>query len=290
MAAAPTVVFFNTHHRGHIAPTVTLATNFVAAGVRVVYFAPSASHELLVSAAAELRAYHDDAHWTLSNSALKVVSTPLSLEPDQELLDEQFLVQILPVTVDLLQYCVEQLKTLRPKLVVYDCACPWGKLSASLLAIPAVSSCSSTLIGVEERKQMMSFLVDREDSKACLKWLVENHGLEYDPCDVYCNYDEYTIVWSLPELQPHSKGFPFAHFFGASVGAGPVESQGFDLSSIQAAKKDGKRIVYFSMGTVVGQEGKNVDLLPFYRQMVAHFASNPKYFIIYSVGKEGRSC
>ena len=278
-----TVVFFNTHHRGHLAPTLSLAANFVRAGHKVVYFAPRSAHQLLASTGAELRCYKADEQWNMQQRAVDIVENKLQLPADVALKEELLFVQVLPIAVDILDFCINELKGLSANLVIYDAACAWAKLAASVLNIPAVSSCSSTLMGLEERKAVCGFIGERDDAKACLKWLVENHGLEYDPCDVYCNYDEYTIVWSLPELQPHSKGFPFAHFFGASLDP-TVSDADFPMHALVNAKLTGKRIVYFSMGTVVGQEGWNVDIMPLFHDFLKHFAENEKYFVVMSVG------
>lgn len=287
-----TIVFFNTHHRGHIAPTIALASQFVSAGHRVVYFAPSDGHTLLSCTGAELRHYEGDDHWLLRDRTLGVVEKQLDLPADDLLKKEFLLVQIIPATVALYDFCVAQLRELNPHLVVYDCACAWAKLAASELCFPAVTSCSSTLMGKDERGAVLGFLKDRPEQRACVDWLRRERGIEYEATDAYCNYDEYTIVWSLPELQPHSTAFTNAHFFGTSIPAvaaaackNDAAASDFAWARLEAAKASGKRVVYFSMGTVVGQEGWNIDILPLLRAFVQHFAQLAgRYFVVLSIG------
>lgn len=280
-----TIAFYSTAHRGHLHPTFSLATLFRKAGHRVVYFVPGDAKAAVESLDVEVRCYKGDPCWTLRDAAMRVVGDVFGLEVDRLIEEELLFVQVLPALVDLLSSVSGDLEEWAPDLVIYDSACPWAKIACRRLGIPAVSSCSSTVMARAQQEEVCGFVATRPDTERCRDFLRRVYALEYDPVEVYCNYDDLTIVWSLPELQPHAKALPSARFFGAGLPRREHVGDGSIIRWMQECRDRGKTIIYLSMGTVVGQEKWSVPTTDMLREVMREFAVDQNVAFVVSTGE-----
>jgi len=288
-----TVVFFNTHHKGHLAPTLGLAKLFVLNGIEVVFYAPYSVKlkQQLINIGASYKHYLNDTEWQIKQFAVNVTENLLRQPTDPLLRGGLLFVQVLPTTVGLMDFVLSELQRIRPMLVIYDSASAWGKLGARALDIPAVSSCSSALIGLEEKESVFGFLRNQQYTIEAANLLMSRYGIQYDAIDSYANYEDdpggITIVWSLPILQPPPPHSSFVRYFGASLLSDIGDSNSFDslLSVINEILSKGRKLVYVSLGTVVGQEAWSLNIIPFFKNVIQAFQEHPEYFVVLAVGE-----
>jgi len=120
-------------------------------------------------------------------------------------------------------------------------------------------------------------------------------GIEYDPADSYLNYSGFTISWCNSKfLDIDPKADPRCRFFGASQPLPPpiddVVSQASDafpqLLSLREKVVQGEKLIYVSMGTVVGTEPWTKPLIgDFYKNVFDAFAGQSDVTVVVSIGK-----
>ena len=277
-----TIVVFNVHHAGHLAPLDALVKQFIQVGQDVAYFVPAPAVGHVRALGASPRYYLDDPHWDFDQAAVEVALS-LGASPDSIV---GLPSQVMLVTLALLEFCTAALKEIKPSLVVYDAACAWARLAAQAAQIPAVSSCSSAIFSRERAHQYFQCYLDSPKTaglfQAAAARLVELHGVQYDPRHVYCNYESAygaTLVWSVPELNPRSEDH-HARYVGPSLAlTAPAHDFPLERLKEQATRR---ALVLYSMGTVVGNY---LNLTPLHRAVAEAFSRAPDILLVMSVGK-----
>ena len=262
------VAMFNAHHTGHVNPTIELVKLFVKRGIEVHYFLPYSLKEKIESIGATYHNYGSD-DWSMKDAACQQ-TIKFGLEPSSEQLNGILPLITDPATVSVLPYILSQLKTIQPNFCVSDSCLPWGFIACQILNIPIVSSCSSSLIDVNERAKTFGHRNQIPFIKKSVEWLKETYNIDYDSNKSMCNYSDFTIVWSVPQIFPEIGQSPNIHAFGTSMGLDDVDTgdRGIDkdkdnelydtIQCIRVGSGDAGRpqsvVVYVSMGSVIGTE------------------------------------
>lgn len=246
---------------------------------------------------------HDSLHDTAFACLNDRFKVPLTDNVKGELLFEQ----VLPATVEFFENgFVERVRKLSPDVIICDVSSLWGILTAKILKVPLITSCSCTLFDRDVLEAVFGYLRELPASKKAVKWLAEKYDVEYDPVSSYMNESSFLISWSIPVLQPPSRqDDAHVHFFGAAM---PVTIE-TDLevmieadrrlgsesvvSFIEKSKKEdpSAKIIYCTIGTVVGQEPwtlagkKDGDMVAdFYNQVIKCLGNRSHYRVILSIG------
>ena len=201
--------------------------------------------------------------------------------------------QALPFTVFLLTRTSlsEQIDALQPNAIISDAGYPWAWVLAKRLRIPFISSCSSGLQPPSTRMVELTSIPYVQKSTEILK---QELGIVYDAANVYRNYTDYTIAWSLPQLNSHYKDGSESssrstnnntiYFYGSTCTRDDLERPLVDQLAKDIQSFSGK-IIYVSMGTVAGQKGWTLFLDHFFATVLETFANKPDYRVILSIGK-----
>lgn len=211
-------VFLNSSQIGHFNPTLELISILAKNSVEVHCFVPVALRTKVENAGALFHNYGVD-DWDMKNCAIEQVKI-LGYEPNYDILNGSLSQQALPATLSVLDYVLSELKSLQPSFCVSDSSFPWSFIACKLLNIPCISSCSSTLMSLQDRQVHFGYLHQIDFIQECVNQLKFKYCIDYDPTDVYCNYTDFTIVWTIPrflsDINEECKN-PCIHYFGASV-------------------------------------------------------------------------
>jgi len=214
--------------------------------------------------------------------------------------------QILPTPVAFLDDgFLDRVQALEPDAMVADVSALWGILTARLLEVPLITSCSCTLF--ESLEPAFGYLREKSFSSKSAEWIRQRYGIEYDPMCSYMNESGFTIAFSLPELQPASRrSCATVHFFGAALSAdidrdletasaedrrlGGGKSVICFIEKARQSRPD-KKLIYCTLGTVVGQEPwtlsgkKDGDMVAdFYEQVISVLGDKEDYSVVISLG------
>ena len=262
-----TVVFFCSHHSGHINPILSLVRQFAKdGGWSIFFFCDPAVKGKIEAAGAAFSSIGD---LDLHQASAATIEKKFGLEQSPEVANYFFPLEILPATVyylDPSRKLVDRVKALQPKAIVSDVSALWGILTAKILKLPLITSCSCTLF--ESLEPPFGHLREVEMLKMSSKWIKDTYGIEYDPMLSYMNESDFTVAFSTPEFQPPARqNSKNVHFFGPAVDmdyAAYLETEenkdrASDASLLkwleEGEKKNPKRkVIYCSLGTVVGQE------------------------------------
>ena len=317
-----TVVFFCSHHSGHINPVISLVKLFRQANWTVHFFGFEQSRKKIESVTDH---FHSVSDLTLTDGAIQTLEKKFNMShvPDNVKL-EFFPEQILAGTVHIMDpsfKLVERVQALHPRAIVSDVSALWGVFVAKLLNLPLITSCSCTLFPSLE--PAFGYLRDLDFMQKSSQWIHEQYpGLGdqvYDPMLSYMNESDFTISWSCPQFQPPERQAEggAVRFFGAalvwddgmSFEDAMKQEREKDLTKedgdsivrwLEAGKKahPDRKVIYCSMGTVVGQEpwtkaaggselNKDGDMIErLYRNLIQAVGSNDDYQCIISIGKE----
>jgi UDP:flavonoid glycosyltransferase YjiC (YdhE family) len=271
----------------------------VTRGVEVHYFAASSLRGAIEDDGA---IFHNNGFdsWTLRDCAI-YGSLALGCVPNDGILGEKLPEQAVVATLQLLPFLLEEVRKIAPDVCVSDSGYPWGQITANLLGIPILSSCSSLMFTQDEMENIMSDLRTRECNVKAVDVLKKQYGIVYDPLYSYCNYSDFTISWCNPRfLGIDISKEPRCHFFGASQplpssdeealkGAlTQLKKQGddFPLADLKQKVDAGERVIYISMGTVMGTEPWSLPMVgPFYQNVFDAFKGEENTTVVVSIGK-----
>eukprot|EP00958_Prasinococcus_capsulatus_P021329 scaffold2886_cov398-Prasinococcus_capsulatus_cf.AAC.1 len=299
------VVFFDIgEYNGHITPTLELVRLFVSKGHTVYYFVTESAYNRVERYGAIAKPYHEafEVHgqrvpWNVEDASIQFVEG-LGRTPPTEMSQGHVFFTMLPLSLQLLESgLIERVAPLAPDLIVSDAMYPWSNVIAHCLNIPIVTSCSSTYFSREGIDQMMGFLREIDYQQDCTALLKEKYNFDFDPASVYCNYSDFTIVWTTEDFDEAAKADTTGrvHFFGPSfpplVQQGTPEEHfeeedfGIDIDALKQKKANGETIIFSSMGTVCGQFECTPDSLPVIKSVVEAFKDRKNTTVVLAYGQ-----
>jgi MGT family glycosyltransferase len=241
-------LFYNVKGAGHVNPTLPVVRELVARGHEVVYTLTVEWRERLEAMGCRFRntAATEDGPFTTTD-----------YNPGRP-----FYRQLLPAAAALLPHLVAEARALRPDVIVSDSCAPWGLAVAKVLGLPGVCSVSTLVFDREEVRRDIGDPASRSDEcqAAAVAELATRWGVDLSDRDIGFFYGDENIVASCEALNPtHAAVRGRFHLVGSTFapsdaerakGARDIADQGLGAF----VRRDGRRRVYGSMGTVVGPE------------------------------------
>mmetsp|Transcript_9263 Transcript_9263/g.33956 ORF Transcript_9263/g.33956 Transcript_9263/m.33956 type:complete len:548 (+) Transcript_9263:161-1804(+) len=308
-AARCVVVIDEGEFQGHLIPALELVRMLCARGHRVHFFAAEGVRERVEATGAIFQPYDlgidssdEGACWSSRKEAVRQLQS-MGYQAPPEMYDHPFLAQ-LPASLGLLERgLATRVRELQPALIIADMGHPWGPMVAEVLGLPLVTLMSCTyaprkqLIEAFGLQEWMEEASQQDYMQAVCQRLRSRFGLTYEPLHIYDHLSEFQICNTMPEFDQAAaraiKQSPLIKCYGPSfpplIGEGtevmPDEDlQGFPLESLRAAKQEGRKIVYFSMGTVAGQYKFANSIVPAVQAAVEALGPQPQLLVVLSVG------
>ncbi|KOV52786.1 oleandomycin glycosyltransferase [Streptomyces sp. AS58] len=223
---------------GRVNPTLPVVAELVRRGHRVTYHTSPAFRAGVEAAGASVRLYPG------GDFALPDPPTPLTL-----------LAGLARATAGLLPAVLDELRGIRPDLIVHDSACPWGAVAARELKVPAASSFTTFAFNrhVHSPTRGSGGLLAAAASRPCAlqRYLRSRTGLRrhFDTrglplIDLGNIRQPLNLVYTSPAFQPSVDDFDRSYrFVGPSIGSRPVDTS-FPTDRLRDP------VLYASLGTV----------------------------------------
>jgi MGT family glycosyltransferase len=239
------VVFWGIPAHGHINPTVPLVTELVHRGEQVFYYALEAFRPEIERTGAIFRDYGDG--FPLSQNlagALDPASVAYGLALTTQWVLDRYL---------------DEVQALGPDYLIFDAMCPWGPLSAQVLAVPTVCSQAGlfltfktlfTLSPKATAKLLWTMLSAPRRIRRCqriLKQVSQRYQCKrLHPLDLFANRGMLNISYTSTLFQPDATAFDPARykFVGPALLPRP-EAPTFPFAALDARKP----LLYISLGT-----------------------------------------
>ena len=262
------VVILNFPTHGCINPLLATISELVKRGERIVYYCTEEFKNKIEQTGAEFRPY-------------KGLINDYKLKNYDDLFEG--LKRILEMTLDMLEYNLEEIRQENPDYIIHDSLCTWGKITASILGIPAInlmhsypitrSSVSLTAYSLPLLFKIGLYKFSNKFRNNDVKSLIKKrYNINLSIGDILINKELINIVYTSKQmaLGVYQKENTY-RFVGPSMFF-KNEQNGFTFEKL----KD-KKVIYISLGTL---HNKNTD---FYKKCLKAFNNTP-YYIVISVG------
>jgi MGT family glycosyltransferase len=262
------VLFHGIKGTGHVNPTLPLVTGLVAAGHEVFYTLTMEWKERISALGATfVNTGEGDAPFTTGDYH-----------------DGPFPLQLLPAAAAIVPRLLDDARRIAPDVIVYDSFAPWARVIAGVLKIPALCSVSMLVLSDAEMSAMFRQMpAPDERNTAASREIRERFGVDVSPSEIGRFFAPDNLAYSAETLNPGAATYPHRfHFVGPLLeSAAPNAAADESLRDLTARK--GKRRVYVSMGTILGDMmGLGVD---FFRPFIDAFSGDPHVDVIVSVGR-----
>ncbi len=262
------VIILNFPTHGCINPLLATVTELVKRGERIVYYCTEEFRNKIEQTGAEFRPYKG----LINNYKLKNYDNLF-----------EGLKRILEMTIDKLEYNLEEIRQENPDCIIHDSLCTWGKFTASILGIPAVnlmhsypitnSSISLTAHSIPLLIKIGLYKFSNKFRKHDVKSLIKKrYNINLSISDVLINEEDINIVYTSKQM-----ALSIYHMENTYRFVGPSLFFKNEQNNFPFDKLRDKSVIYISLGTL---HNKNSD---FYRKCLKAF-SNKKYYIVISVG------
>ena len=294
-------VFVCSHHAGHLNPILSLVPLFQRNNYQVHFFTAASRKSKIEATGATFHVDGPKYQGDIDAATKEIIRNKFQCQPTVNAEGGLFFEQILPITVAYFEDgLVERIRALKPSVIISDVSALWGVLAAKMLQVPLITSCSCSLM---DSMVPFEYLRGLDFLQKCSSWLQAQYRIRYDPRDSYLNESDFLINWSVRGFQVAEKRHaPNVFYFGAAM---PQDFTGYlqeqerqDRESgdsmmkwCDQAKQEGKKIIYCSLGTVVGQEkwtltGSEGDMVAdFYRNVFSFLGDKSEYACIVSIGQ-----
>lgn len=261
------IVFFCIPAHGHTNPTLGVVRELISRGHEIWYYSYDSMREKIEAAGAHFVSCDEyDPQTKLTPEDGERIGKDLAFSTKL----------IVDMTLAMDDAVMEDMKKLKPDVIVADSMAYWGKLIAWKLKIPFVSSTTTFAFNKESSKIMkgnagslfsMLFAMPRIN-KSLNRLRAKGYEVKSILSIIANDNDTNTIVYTAPEFQPCAESFSDKYaFVGASMR--PVTSP---------IEKTEMPTVYISLGTVLGWRED------FYKKCIAAFEGS-SYRVIMAVGE-----
>ena len=225
--------------------------------------------------------FHPIGKLNVHDASATTIEDKFQLKQTPEVANHSFPHEILPATVYYMDptngSLIDRVKSLHPTVIVSDVSALWGVLTAQILNVPLITSCSCTLF--EDLEGPFGHFRTIDFLQKSSEWIKETYNIDYDPMYSYMNESNYTVAFSAPIFQPSSRqqgsttttdNNTNVKFYGPAMEFDYVSyienekskdsAKANDESSLLKWLDDGKKlypnrkVIFCSLGTVVGQE------------------------------------
>ncbi|MDX1613878.1 MAG: glycosyltransferase [Candidatus Promineifilaceae bacterium] len=254
-------VFFNIPTSGHVNPALALTAGLVEAGHEVITYLTPGYRDKVLATGSAFRAYPED---VVNDEYFSAVARRFN--------PPRLATILLDSARELLPQLRTDLEREQPAAVLYDSMCPWGRLAARAVSLPAVTSMTLLDLGLPQ-------LIKSGFAGEALRLLIQNapwmgrlframwrlrrtHGLPVAPFPKVLNWaGDLTLVYTARRFWPRSDGLGDEYVFvGPPIRPRPDQS-GFPFERLDPERS----LLYVSLGTVFND---NPD---FFRQCIAAF-------------------
>ena len=233
------IVFFNIPAHGHTNPTLGVVRELIKNNHEVYYYSYESMREKIESSGANfIPCDKFDSQTKLSNEEKEKISKDLVFSTKL----------IIDITLSLDDAILEEMKQLKPDIIIADSMAFWGKLIARKLNIPFISSTTtfafnkySARIMKQERMGLFELLKSIPKINKNLNRLREKGYKVKSVLDIISNDENtLTIVYTSKYFQPYAETFNDNYAF-----VGPILRE-----VTESVEKTSNPTVYISLGTV----------------------------------------
>ncbi|MBM4361368.1 MAG: hypothetical protein FJ104_01715 [Deltaproteobacteria bacterium] len=258
--------FYGVKGTGHVTPTLPLVRGLVAAGHEVFYTLTMEWRDRLTAlGAAFLNTGEGESPFTTANYH-----------------GGPFPLQLVPAAEAVLPRLLEDARRIAPDVIVYDSFAPWGRAVADRLGVPAVCSVTTLVFSDDEMTPMLAGASSDAANVAASQALRDRHGVDVRPEDAGRFFAPDNLVYSVRSLSPGVASYGQRFHFVGPLGATPP-SDAESARSVAELVRPGRRRIYVSMGTVLGDMMR---LGPdFFRPFLDAFGGDPELDLIVSIGR-----
>ena len=254
-----TIIFYGTPAHGHINPTLPIISELVKNGYRVVYYATKEFENLILSCGAEFREYDfTGLDWKpeVGSRILKLTELVLKFTHKQQAL------------------LINELKELKPVLIIHDTIALWGRVIAAKKGIKAISVNTIITIYPYTKKTLRMYLsrfalksvADLSALPGIIKYRKVSKG---NMIQALMNEEEFNVFTYPKEMHPDGDKMSEGCFFlGPSAILRQSESEGNTYNNL----------IYISLGTIFNNS------MSFYHRIMAEFVDS-EYTVVVSCGK-----
>ena len=260
------IAFFCIPAFGHTNPTLEVVRELINRGNEVWYYSyDMLKDEILSTGAKYISCDAYDIQMTLNPEDYERMSKDLALSMEI----------LVNTTLALDNAIMEEMKNWHPDCIVADSMAVWGKLVASKLQIPFISSTTTFAFNRYSSKIMKQSLLEgirmmismSKANKSLQKLRDKGYSVKNALSIIANSNDTNTIVYTSPEFQPCAETFSNKYTF---VGPSIRPYKAMEL-------KSNRELIYISLGTVNNQN------ISFYQNCIRAFR-NSRYEVIISVG------
>ncbi|MGZ8707789.1 MAG: macrolide family glycosyltransferase [Gaiellaceae bacterium] len=264
------VVFFNLPAAGHVNPSLPLVAELTRRGFGVLYYTGDEFRRQVERQGAEFRGYGE--HLTYDHARL----SPNLL---------QIAAVLATATEDLLPFALAEVRRERPRVVISDSMCPWGRLAAKALRTPGVASLTTLALDpslLREHTSPIQFV--RTVTRGALGFVQyrraaqrirRTHHVDLGGLfDLFVFRDRLTIVYTSRDFQPHPERCDESVRF-----VGPLLRETEEPDDELMRSIDGGPLIYVSLGTLSSPK------LNFFRACMDAFADGNSKLLL-SVGSK----
>ncbi|PFJ13378.1 glycosyl transferase [Bacillus cereus] len=240
------VLVINFPGEGHINPTLAIVSELIRRGETVVSYCIEDYRKKIEATGAEFRVFENFLSQINIMERVNEGGSPLTMLSHMIEASERIVTQI-----------VEETKGEKYDYLIYDNHFPVGRIIATVLQLPSVSSCTTFAFNqyITFNDEQDSRQIDETDPlyQFCLagmeRWK-EQYGMKCNSLyDIMNHPSDLTIVYTSKEYQPHSDVFDESYkFVGPSI-ATRKEVGSFPIENLQ-----NKKVIFISMGTVFNEQ------------------------------------
>lgn len=254
-----TIIFYGTPAYGHINPTLPIVSELVKEGFRVVYYATKEFEDAILMCGAEFREYDFagiDWQPEVGSRILKLTELVLRFTHKQQNL------------------LIDEVKELKPVLIMHDTIALWGRVVAEKMGIKAISV--NTIITIYPytsktfRMYLSRFMLKSIADISALPGIIKFHkAVKGNMIQILMNQEQFNIFTYPQRMHPDGERMNEGCFF-----LGPSSI----LRVSEGTESEYNNLIYISLGTIFNNS------MNFYRRIMAEFGDS-EYTVVVSCGK-----
>jgi MGT family glycosyltransferase len=264
------IVYFSFPAHGHINPTLPVVRELVRRGQQVAYFSTECFRNSIEETGPIFRPYTSQFQMPEQGPGpFAQVSSMLET--------------LLDLSCTVLDHHLEQVRGLRPSVILHDSFAPWGRLVAQILHLPAIASVPSILINAEiDARYKPKPGIRPEDPRLTPQWYaafrsrcqacVARYGLTEAllPPQLLQRYGDLNVVYTSRFFQPLEGAFDEDRF----KFVGPCFDFRPHAPPFPFERLDGRPLVLISLGTVYGNRPE------FFQMCLEELADSPWQIVL----------